>query len=453
MGAPLERSLGAWSAMLLTVGAMVGTGILATPTLVAKATSSPALFVALWIAGGVVSLLGAFTYAELGTRKPETGGLFVYLRDAFHPLVAFVFGWTMLVVLVPSSVAFFAQVTGSHLGPPIAAVTGADPWTVSLIVSLVALLLIALVNVLGGARGGAVLQNAATILKVVGLGFLVVLALLLVLGGPGATTVVEAPVPSPPPETADVSWLAVIAALVPVFWAYDGWIDVTSVAGELRNPERDVPRSLVWGVLAVTFLYLIVSGAFLAALGAASLARTEAPALELARATLGPSGPSVAAAIAATCTFGAGAVGLMSGARVVYAMARDGNLFAFVARADRHGSPSAAVGVTSVLALGYLVIPQLGSLAATFVVGAWPFYALGALALLVLRARGSSDSPLTYRTPLYPFTVLAFVAASLAVVGSYAIENPAHTALSFGLALLGLPIGLLRGTGSTRSTH
>ncbi|TAK24481.1 MAG: amino acid permease [Myxococcaceae bacterium] len=415
---PTERRvLGAFDGTLVTVGAMVGSGIFSTPSLVARAVHRLDLALAVWLAGAGLSLLGAFVIAEPGAALPERGGLTAILRRAFGPRASFAFGWTMTLVLVPSSVAFFAGVTAEHLGAVI-------PWSVPTLTSLV-IVAVGAVNLLG-LQPAARLQSAVTLVRVVALAAVALAALWL----PPAVPVSAAPV-------AAVSWTALLAAMVPVLWAYDGWIDLTSLAAEVRSPGRTIPRALIAGVALVTALYLLVVVAFHRALSTAVLSTAAAPAALLGSRLSGVAGERVMVALVALSTFGGCLIGLVSGTRVVAALGDDAPPLRALAGVDRRGVPAAATVLTVGLALAYARVEVFGKMAEVFVVGAWPFYALGAWAALRLRRREPGLAR-PFHTPGSPWTVWAFLAVTVAMLGSFARESPRPTLLSLGVVALGM---------------
>lgn len=415
---PAERRvLGVFDGTLVTVGAMVGSGIFATPSLVARAVHRLDLALLVWGAGAGLSLLGAFALAEPGAALPGRGGLSAILRRAFGPRASFAFGWTMTLVLVPSSVAFFAGVTAQHLAAVI-------PWSAPTLTSLV-IAAVAAVNLLG-LQPAARLQSMVTLVRVAALAAVAVAAL--ALPAAPATAV---------PVTAAVSWTALLAAMVPVLWAYDGWIDLTSLAAEVRAPGRTIPRALIAGVAIVTALYLLVVVAFHRALSTATLATAEAPAALLGARLAGAAGARALVALVALSTFGGCLIGLVSGTRVVAALGDDAPPLRALSRLDGRGVPAAATALTAGLALAYARVELFGKMAEVFVVGAWPFYALGAWAALRLRRR-EPDLARPYRTPGSPWTVWAFLAVTAAMLASFARESPRPTLLSLGVVALGM---------------
>lgn len=425
----LRRELGAGSAVLITVGAMLGSGVFATPHEVAGTIDSPRTTLALWLAGGALSFLGAVSFAELGAAIPETGGMYVYLRRAFGPFAAFAFAWAMTIVLVPSSIGFFAQVTAQHIG----GLLHGSPGGVRILAVGVVLGLVG-ANVIG-VRTGAAVQSGATVVKFAGVLLMAAIGLVGVrsLGAsPHAMTTAATSAPR------HASLLETVAMLVPVLWAYDGWIDITSIAGEVKHPSRNVPRALLLGTAVVTGLYLLVNIAYLRALGPAFLARSETPAADAAAIAFGATGRVVVSLLVAISTFGGCAVALLTGSRVVYAVARDGLFLRTFARTSPAGAPYVAVIVCGVLAMGYLTAIG-GALADLFVVGAWPFYAIAALATIRLR-RTEPDLPRPHRTLGYPVSVIVFSVTSIAIVASYAITRPGKTFVSIGLIALAAPV-------------
>jgi APA family basic amino acid/polyamine antiporter len=419
----LQREIGPWSALLITVGAMIGSGIFATPHDVAQTVQSPGLTLLLWVVGGVLALLGALSFVELGAAIPETGGLYVYLHRAYGRPAGFVFAWAMLVVMVPSSLGFFAQVTARHANSLFGI---AASWDLPVALTVLAVLVAANLR---GVQSGAAVQNLATVIKYGG-----VLGVAM-LGWCFAPTPVPAAVPAP-----DVPVGLILAALVPVLWAYDGWIDITSIAGEVRNPQRDVPRSLAVGTLMVIGLYLLANVTYLRVLGPAGLAASATPAADAAARLLGPAGHVVVSLLIGVSTLGGCAVALLTGSRVVYAVAADGLFFKAFAHTSARHVPDVAVSACGLLAVLYLVSP-VGRLGDLFVIGAWPFYALGAVATIVLRRR-EPDLARPVRTLAFPLPIVVFAAAAVAIVLSYGLTYPWQTMLSFGLIGLGLPVYL-----------
>ncbi len=424
--APLSvppRALGLGHAFLVTVGAMVGSGIFFTPAEIARRAGSLGGALAVWVAGGVLSFLGALSVAELGAAYPRTGGLYVWLDEAFGPRVAFLFGWTMLAVLAPSSVAFFAGLSAQHLG----VVTGLSPRPLA--AGLVVVL--ALLNARGVSEAAWV-QSATTVARVVGIAALAVLAL----AGPGAA---PAAVAAPAGPGHGVSFGALLGAIVPVLWAYDGWIGVTSLAGEVRSPGRTLPRALLGGTLAVMALYALMVLGLHRALGDAGLGASQAPGEALGRHVAGEAGARAVSLLVAVSTLGACLIGMLAGTRVVAALGMRVPRWGALGRLSSRGTPNVALAVTAAGALAYLHAASLGRLAEVFVVGAWPFYALGAVATMVLRRKHPTLAR-PFLTPGYPWVNVVFLLATVGMLAAFAVDSPPAAAASLGIIALGLPV-------------
>ncbi|MFO0626160.1 MAG: amino acid permease [Polyangiales bacterium] len=416
-----RRVLGPLDAALVAVGAMVGSGVFQTPAEVAKRAGSTSAALGVWAAGGALSLLGALAMSELGAAYPESGGLYAHLRRAFGPGVAFLFGWTLLAVLLPSSVAYFATVTAEHLAP----LLRAPP-------SLVAFGVVAAATAvnLADVRRAASFLDLTTALRTLAIAAVAVAALV----APAAALSAPArPAPAPAP-----GGVALLGAVIPALWAYDGWMELPSVAGELRAPGRDLPRALVAGTLAVTALYLLVALGLHRALGTEVLAVSSAPGRDLGRALAGPLGADLMAALVALSTFGACVVGMLTGVRVVAAMGASGDFLPSLGALGPRATPDRATLCAAALALAYAWSP-LGQLGAVFVLGAWPFYALGAVASIVLR-RKDPDAHRPFRMPAYPLPAVGFLLCTAAVIAAYARTSPGPTAVSAGVIALGVPV-------------
>lgn len=415
--------LGSAHATWITVGAMVGSGIFSTPADVARRTHGTTAAVGVWIIGAFVSLLGALSVAELGAALPASGGLFVWLHRAFGARTAFVFGWAMLVVLVPSSVAYFAVVTASYLAPllsvPLWAVAG---------LTVVACAAINLV----GVAPAAGLQSFLTIARVTALAA-IGLGGILFTHAPAVTSVS----PERLPEASTV--IGFTAALVPVLWAYDGWIDLTSLGAELKNPGRDVPRALTQGVLLVAVVYVLVTLGLHHTLGTERLSRSLAPGLDFGETLAGLAGRRAVGLLVSVSTLGACLVAMLTGTRVVAAMGSLGALLQPLGVVGVAGVPQRAITLTTLLSIVYLAWAPATRLAEIFVVGAWPFYLAGALATITLRQREPTlHRP--WKTPFYPWPIALFALSTLVLLSAFAYDTPRAVLASFGLIALGVPV-------------
>jgi basic amino acid/polyamine antiporter, APA family len=422
----LPRGLGVWSAAAVLVGSTIGSGIFRVPSTVAAEAGTLGAISLLWILGAAVALAGALTLAELATMYPRAGGLYVYLREAYGPLPAFLFGWTRLLLLQPALLGGIAMVFAAYAG---AFVPLTDVGTRIVAASVV--LLLATTNYRSLAYG-AIVQNLSTAAKVLAL---VALATAGFLFGSRA----EGALAAPELSLAPVSWGAFGIALIAVLWTYDGWADLTYMAGEVRDPARNLPRALIGGSLVVVAVYLLVNAAYLWIPPLEEMATSTLVAADAASRIFGAPGASVVAALVMLSTFGALNGTLMSGPRVFYALARDGLFFERVARVHPvHRTPAAAIAVAALLGVGYISVRTFEQLAESFILGLWPFHVLAVSAVFLLRRR-EPDHPRPYRTLGYPVVPLVFMVASLGMLGNALVRQPASTLFSFGIILSGVP--------------
>lgn len=423
-GGLLPRRLGTFSAASVVVGLIIGSGIYRVPAPVAAAAGSAGGVAALWALGGLVTLAMALSLAELAAAYPRAGGVYVFLREAYGPRVAFLFGWTFLFVN-PAAWAAIAHIFAAYLATILPVGAGGErAVAVAVVVTVTA------ANYRSVGLGAAVENEAATA-KVLALGGLALAVFLLADAATGAFG--GAPAPGP------ASWGGFWLALVPVMFSYEGSAQLTALAGEVRDPGRSLPRALALGVAVVTLVYLAANAAYLFALPLASVAASPSVAADAARVVLGGAGAAVVAVLVMVSTFSSVNAAAMTDPRVFFAMAGDGVFFRrFAAVHPRFGTPHLAVAWTGALAVVYASFGGFAALAERFILGMWPFYALAVAAVLVLRRRAPA-LPRPYRTPGYPFVPLFFVAASLFLVGNAVLERPGTSALNLVLILLGLP--------------
>ena len=325
------RRLNVWDAAMIVIGGVIGAGIFRTPATVAQRTSSGTELLILWAIGGLLTLAGVLCYAELGARRPQAGGTYVYLREAFGQLPAFLFGWTMALINYPGSVAAVATTFADYF----CAATGLSLLYVKP-VAVGAIVFIVGVN-LFGIRAGAWVQNIFTVLKLAAIALLVVVGLVLARGHLGVVLTVD-PVHHAPAG----AWLG---ALLPVLFSYGGFHYLNDLAGEVRNPQRTLPRALGMGMAGVVVSYLLVNVAYMAGLGHAGLASSQAPAADLMRRLFGEHGATVIAIGIACSTFGYCNIAIAGGARVLQTMSADGMFFRATGRIDpRTRAPQIALG-------------------------------------------------------------------------------------------------------------
>jgi APA family basic amino acid/polyamine antiporter len=422
----LPRRLGLVSAAAVLIGSTIGSGIFRVPSTVAAHVGTVGSITLLWVLGAVVALFGALTLAELAVLFPRSGGIYVFLREAYGPLPAFLFGWTELLVIRPSALGAIAMLFAEYLG----ALVPIGPGAVR-VAAAAAILLLAAVNVRSVTWGAAV-QNASTAAKALALTGLALLTFALGDGSGGAF--------AQPIGFAPLSWGGFGLALVSVMWAYDGWADLTFLGSEVRDPARTFPRALLGGTAVVVVIYLVVNAAYLWVLTVPEMADRPLVAADAARSFLGPAGASVVAAMVMVSAFGALNGATMTGPRILFAMADDGLFFRPVAAVHpTWRTPWGAILLAAGLGVGYVSVRSFEQLADAFILGIWPFYALAVGAVFILR-RDRPDLERPYRTAGYPFVPLVFLIASLAMLLNALLEQPRSTLFGFGIILLGVPV-------------
>ena len=420
-----RRALGPFDATMVVIGGIIGSGIFINPYLVARLLDTPALVLAAWATGGAVALAGAFSYAELGQAMPRAGGQYVYLREAWHPLVGFLYGWALLFMIETGAMAAVA-ITFAQYALKLA---GAPP-TSARFVAVTTIALLSAVNYVGVKPGSRVL-NVFVVLKVAALAAIVAFAWT-VPASPGWLTAGRA-------DATPSGALAFGAALIPILFAYGGWQNANYVAEEMRDPVRHLPRSLIVGTLAVVAIYLLVNVAYLRTLGLDGLAATMTPAADAAARWLGSSGERFVAAAIAVSTFGFLDLAILAPTRVYYAMAADGAFVPALARLHpRFQTPALAIVLQSAWAIVLALTGEYGDLLDTVVFADWIFFGLTVGGLFLLRRRFTS--PDRFRTPGYPWLPGFFVAVAVAVVFSTVRAAPLRSLVGAGLLLVGIPV-------------
>jgi APA family basic amino acid/polyamine antiporter len=420
----LAPRLNLFDATMLVMGGIIGAGIFMNPAVVAQEVNSPTAAIGAWLVGGAFALLGAFVYAELAARRPAVGGQYAYLREAFNPLAAFLYAWTLLLVSQSGGMAAVAM-TFARYFRELTAVAASDGT-----IALVTLAVLTIVNCYG-VRAGSNLQSTFMILKIGAIAMLI---------GYGF----GAPASQPAPVAEDGTGAAGFgAALVPVLFAYGGWQTSGFVAGELRNARRDLPRGLLMGVSGVVLLYVLVNIVCLRVLGMDGLARTTTPASDVMRAALGERGATLIAAGIAFSTLGFLSQNLLTGPRVYYAMARDGVFFRRVGAVHpKTRAPVMAIIVQSVVAALLVLTGSYERILGYVVAIDWLFFGLTALALIVLRRRDRDEAEPSgrFRAPGHPYTTIVFVVCAWLVVVNTVYRFPADTLAGVGLLVAGVPV-------------
>ena len=424
------RRLGLFSGTMAVIGGIIGSGIFLNPAIVAARVGSTTLTLAAWMLGGVVALLGAFIFGELAARNPRVGGGYAYLRDAFGPLPAFLYGWALLLIMATGAIAAVAFTFASYAGALFGIPDRFLPW-----LAAGAILALSALNFLG-VRPAAWTQNVFTLLKLAALVILIVAGVLL--------SPENSPVPStqsPVPAGFTAIFLALSTAFVPVLFAYGGWQQTNFIAEELVEPEKNLPRALVLGVLAVVAVYLLANVAYLKALGVDGLARSTAPAADTMSAVLGNPGRRLISIGIVASTFGFLDLVIMVSPRVYQAMAADGLFFQSFARLHpRYRTPAMAIVAQGVWASALLATRSYGQLLDYVTFADWIFFGATAATLFIYRRRdGRTAVPGSFRIPGYPWTILLFILASVYVVIGSIRSNPVNALRGSLLLAAGVP--------------
>jgi APA family basic amino acid/polyamine antiporter len=439
------RRVGLFAGTMMVVGGIIGSGIFLNPAVVAQRAGTAGLTIAAWLLGGGVAVLGAFIYAELGGRRPEAGGGYVYLRDAFGPLPAFLYAWTLLLVIATGAIAAVAMTFASYA----AAVVGL-PRTVITPMALASIVLLTLINVLG-VKPSSVMTSLFTLLKLAALGILILAGLAAIVGA-------RLPAPVLLPLVNGTATVSFAGALVPVLFAYGGWQQTNFVAEEMVDASHNLPRALLWGVGIVLVVYLLANIVYLKVLGVGGLADSSAPAADTMQLLFGPAGRTFIAVGIALSTIGFLNLAICANARVYQAMARDRIFFdAFARLHPRFRTPVVALVAQGAWAIVLVLSGTYGELLDYVVFGDWIFFGLTAATLFYFRRRDAlaGTARPEFVTPAWQLSVILFVAAAIYVVAGSVIASPGNALRGAALILLGVPLylwrrraGLERGSGN-----
>jgi APA family basic amino acid/polyamine antiporter len=426
----LDRTLSLRDLVFIVIGTVIGSGIFLVPGAVLRQSDGAVgLALLVWFVAGILSLLGALTYGELGAMRPDAGGLYVYIRDAFGPLLAFLYGWMVFIVGGSGAVATLAVAFTNYarqfvpLSP-----AGAKVLAVLMIVAVM------LINV-RGTRQGATVQNWSTALKAGAI--LVMSGLLLVAGGGLASADTRWW-----PRTVDAGALAggVGLAMIAVLWAYEGWHYVTFSAGEALNPQRTFPRGIVAGTAIVIGLYVLANVGYVAALGAGGVMQSNRVAAEAMATHFGGAAGKAIAAVILVSIFSAANGLTLTAPRLYYAMARDGLFFERLADVSpRFGTPAVAIVASSAWGMVLAATGTFEQLLTYVVFMSWVFFALAAMAIFAYRRR-EPNAARPFRTPGYPVTPALFIVSALAIVLNTLVTQPQRGLIGLGGVALGVPI-------------
>lgn len=418
----LVRALGLGSGVLFVLGSVIGSGIFLTTGMMAAKLPSATLLLLAWVLGGVIVLTGGLTYAELGSMFPKSGGVYVYLREAFGPLPAFLYGWAAFFVFWSGGIAAVAVGFAEYM-------RYFTPQVPAPVLAVVAITLLGGINYVGVRTGNAT-NVVLTIAKVAGLAALPAMAILAAKASPHW-------VPAVPSTSHPLA--AFGAAMIAVLWTNDAWYCVTWIAGEMKRPERDLPMSLVYGIGLLTLIYVVVNVAYFYALPMNEIAGTTRIAERAATVMVGPAGATFVALTVVVSTFGCDNAAILAGARLLFAMARDGVFLKSCARIhERYHTPHIAIVALVVWSAILAVSGSYEQLFTYVVFASLLLHMLGALAVFRLRY-ARPDAPRPYRVWGYPIVPAAFIAASAAFVLNTLITQPKESLAGLGLLALGLP--------------
>lgn len=415
---------------MLVMGGIVGSGIFINPYVVAQQLHTAPLILLAWLAGGVIALLGGFIYAELAARQPVVGGQYAYLRDAYHPVAGFLYGWVLLLVIQTGGMAAVTVTFARYL-------LALTQWPISeKVVALATLTLLTLINCLG-VKFGSRVQSGLMVLKIGAIAFLVAAGVLWVRQPYAVTgTVLDRPV--------SINLVTAFgAAMVPVLFAFGGWQTANFVSGEVREPRKNLARALLFGVAGVIILYLSVNFVCVRALGPSGLANTHVPATEVMRIAMGQHGATIVTLGIAVSTLGFLSQSILTAPRVYFAMAEDGVFFRSVARVNaKTHVPVTAIVLQSVWTIVVALTGKYEQILNYVVAMDFLFFGLTATTLFVFRKRAmhASGDEQGFRVPGHPWTTILFIAVSWLVVANTIYKYPANSLLGFAILLLGLPV-------------
>jgi APA family basic amino acid/polyamine antiporter len=420
----LARRLGLFDATMLVMGGIIGSGIFVTPAEVARHVATPLLIAGVWVLGGIVALFASFVYAELAARRPEVGGQYAYLRDAYGPMPAFLYGWALLLVIQSGGMAAVA-ITFARYFVELVHLPLSDS-----AVAVAVLALLTLINCMG-VRSGSNVQSTLMLLKILAIMLLVAAGCLF------APPIAAQPQSSSPGSLSTVA--AIGAAMTPVMFSYGGWQTSSFVAGEMRSPQRDLARGLLLGVAGVILLYTAVAFVCVHALGPAGLAASKTPATDVMRLALGQKGAAFIAVGITISTLGFLSQGMLTAPRVYFAMAEDGLFFRRFAEVSATTRvPVFAIVLQGAAAAVIALSGTFGQILSYVVSVDFIFFGLTGAALFVFRHR-NPEQPVFFKAPGHPFTTGLFVLACFATVVATVANNPINALIGYAILAAGIP--------------
>jgi basic amino acid/polyamine antiporter, APA family len=425
----LARRLGLFDATMIVMGGIVGSGIFINPYIVARQLRTPSLILAAWALGGVIALTGGFIWAELAARRPQLGGQYAYLREAYHPSIAFIYGWTLLLVTQTGGMAAVAVTFARYF---------LDVTHLNIADGIIAILVLGFLTILNclGVRAGSTTQNVLMAMKIAAIAAIVVCGILFA-GRPHA--VLAAAQPLYPGNLLKATG----AALTPIAFSYGGWQTSSFMSAELRDPRRDLTRGLLIGVLGVVVLYLSMNFVYLGVLGSDGLARTTTPASTAMQLVIGSRGAALTAVVIAVSTLGFLSQGMLTAPRVYFAMAEVGLFFRSVAFVSKRTQvPVVAIALQGLLAIIIALSGRYEQILNYVISSDFIFFALTASTLFVFRRRAGPDEVVGYLVPGHPWTTALFIASSTLIVIGTVYSHPQESLIGWMILASGIPVYL-----------
>ncbi len=429
--AKLVRSLGLWSSIGLVIGITIGGGIFRTPAGIAERVPDPVFMLGVWVLGGLIVLCGALSFAELSASMPETGGMYVYLREGWGRPYGFLYGWAQLVLIRAAALGGISSVFGEYF----MRVFGMDPVTNPSMADYLAAgaIVFAGVTNIVGVRLGALFAGLSTIAKFGALALMVLAAFLM-------GDQVGASAGNMASNGAPINWGVFGLALISVMWAYDGFADLTFASGEVANPQRNLPRAIIIGTVLIIAIYLLANAAYLYVNPIGIMAKSPLIAADTMGTLFGRIGVSFVAVVVMISTFGSLMGSMLASPRIFFAMADDGLLLGPVAKVhEKFKTPHVAIGLATVLGVAMVMTQTFEQLTDTFVLAMWPFYALSVAAIYTLR-KSQPQLNRPYKVVGYPFVPAVFIVAAIYLVVNALMNEPVWTSITFAVVLLGLPV-------------
>lgn len=428
----MKKNLGAKEGLAIVVGMVIGSGVFFKPTEIFSSTGAPGLGILAWIIGGFMSISGGLTIAEIGAAIPKTGGVVVYLKEIYNDTLSFLFGWAQTIIYAPGIIAALAIAFGTQT----TALLGIDP-SYRTVIGISIVLFLAVFNIVGGSTASAHLQTVSTICKLVPLALIIIIGL--TKGQGGAANLA----PFTSPDHAVISGLG--TALLGVLFAYNGWINVGAMAGEMKNPGKDLPKSIIGGIIILITIYTSINIAYLFVLPADVLASTATPAADVARVLFGESGGRVITIGILISVFGSINGFMITTPRFPYSLAVENKIpfSRVIARLNKKGAPINATLFITCLAVVYIMMGQFDQLTALSTSVNWFFYTLTFVGIYILRKK-QPNLKRPYKVNLYPITPCIAILGGAFVLVNTVFTQPRNALLGLCLTLVGLPLYLYK---------